>query len=276
MFIPPNTTTLDKKPFSQKRVAIQGWGGTSKTTAALTFPNPTIADIDNSVSETNALCAGRKMEEVVCIPFHSREFVDTIKKGINRRDAFKQWLETNINKFEPDQTFILDSWTALLDEFYKAWQPVITKRGEVDDFAFWELLQEYSQEILTLLRQAPCDVVVIFHEIIETDDKGRPTGKATPLMQGKFVNKLSGYFTDWFRAIGVERKPGDEQMPKNLGITMEQWNKFCAMESPVKSQTLYLWQTATGNVANCKTKLIGLPRFVPAGYDVFVNPQKYI
>lgn len=274
MYKPEHTLTLDKKPFVQKRIALQGWGGTSKTTAALTFPNPCVLDFDNSVSETNALCAGRALADVSVIPFYDQSFVEKCGSK-NRRDAFKNWLPKNITKFQPDQTLVLDSWTALLDEFYKAWQPVMTKRGEIDEFAFWDMLQEFAQDTLSTLRQAPCDVIVIFHEVIETDDKGKPTGKATPLMQGKFVNKLSGYFTDWFRSIGVERKPDDEQMPKNLGITSEQWKRFCAMESPIRSNTLYMWQTATGNVANCKTKLIGLPRFVPAGYDVFVNTDKY-
>lgn len=270
MFIPQDVISLDKKPFVQKRVAIQGWGGTGKTTAALTFPNPLVLDIDNSVNEANATCAGKELKDIHVVPFYDGKFVG----DKNRRDFIKNWIEANVRKLEPDQTVILDSWTALQDEFDKAWKPVYTKRGELDEFAFWEAKQDYAREILTFFRQAPCDVVVIFHEVIETDDKGRPTGKATPLMQGKFVNKLSGYFTDWFRAIGVDRR-SDANFVKALNLTPEQWQKFLAMPTPVASSTIYLWQTTTGNVANCKTKLLGLPTFVPARYNVFANTENF-
>lgn len=263
MYTPPNAIPLNEKINQQRRVAIQGWGGTGKTTAALTFPNPVVLDFDNSVDPVNATCAGRKLEEIYVVPFYQQAFIDTIKRGSNRRDVFKSWLEQNVHKFETNQTLVLDSWTALQDEFDKAWIPVMTKRGELDEFAFWEAKQDYAREILTLLRQAVCNSVVIFHEVMETDDKGRATGKATPLMQGKFVNKLSGYFTDWVRAIAVDRSSKPEFI-KSLDLTPEQWADILAFDSPIKSKTIYLWQTVSGNVANCKTKTLGLHPFVVA------------
>lgn len=269
MHIPPNSITLDKKPRQQRRIAIQGFGGTGKTTSVITARNPIVLDFDNSVDEVNCKAAGVELSSVHVVPFYSRAFLDTIHPRINPRDALVKWLETNYAKFTSEQTLILDSWTRLQDEFDKQTElePVITKKGEVDEFAFWEIKQVYSRNILTLLRMAQCDVVVTFHEVEDVDDKGKKTGKVSTLMQGKFVHKLSTFFTDWFRQIAID-KECTQALADKLQIPLATLTEYCG-NTPHK--TLRLWQTETSTIAQCKTKLEGVPRFIPANFKSFYN-----
>ena len=266
-FIPPNSLSLDVKPKQQRRIAIQGFSGVGKTTSAITARNPVVLDIDNSVDEINCRAAGKNLNEVIVVPFYSRAFLDTVKPRTNIRDAFIKWLEDNINKFSEEQTLVLDSWSRLQDSFDQqtTLEPVISKRGEVDAFAFWALKQQYSRDVLSIIRTAKCDVIVIMHEIQETDDNGKPTGKVMPLMSGKFVNKLGSYFTDFYRQIAID-KECTEALATKLGLTIQQLKSYC---DSCKTNTLRLWQIESSSIANCKSKLLDMPRFIPANCSVF-------
>lgn len=260
-YTPPNTITLDKKPFNQIRLGLQGYPKRGKTTSSLTFPGPVVADFDNNVDEANAVAAGKTMSQITIVPFYSAEFCDKIANRIkphfpsNKRDAFLRWLSSEGYKLEHDQTLIIDSWTMLQRAFdvQQSLTPTITKTGEEDVYAFWERKLEYSESVCDILQSLKCHVVVTIHETVERNAKGHITGKMRPLMSGQFRDKLSGQFTNYFRQHAIAKKDDKGNV---IG-------------------TQYLWQIHPDDIADCGTKLIGLPMFVPATYDVFVNPDKY-
>lgn len=264
-YLPKDTMTLDTKRFKQIRLGLAAAPQTGKTTAMLTFPNPVVCDFDNKLSATNALCAGKQLSDVAIIPFYNAEFVDKLKPrsnprfAPNKRDAFLIWLNTEAIKLESDQTLIIDSWTTLQSAFdqQQGYEPAISRNGSEDKFVFWARKIEYAKEICERLKTLNCHVVVSFHETIDRDDEGKPTGKMKPVMQGAFADQLAGHFTDWFRQITVA-KLKDPANPRSEIIGTD-----------------YLWQTSSDNTANCGTHLMGIKRLVPANYDVFAHPEKY-
>lgn len=261
----PNVMTLGSARFRQIRLGLQAAPKTGKTTAALTAPNPVVADFDNNVSASNAANAGKKPEDIVVIPFYNADFVDNLVKrssplhAPNKRDAFKKWLATDARKLENDQTLIADSWTMLQAAFDQQtnYEPAIGRNGAEDKFVFWARKIEYAKDVMEQLKTLNCHVIVTFHESAERDDEGRITGKYLPLMQGKFVDQLAGHFTDWFRAHAVA-KLADPSNPRSAIVGTE-----------------YQWQTSSDNLCNCGTHLSGIKARVPATWDVFNNPQKY-
>lgn len=178
---------------------IQGIPNSGKTTAALSFPSPIVLDFDKK------LPVG-----IQSIAFWDDSFVDSIGCTrltpllANRRDAITKWLVDNVAKLPPDATLIVDSWTRVQDAFDQAAfhaprQPqYMTKGGkdsppEVDKFKIFQHKIDWSTYVMTLLQAAPCRVVLTFHEQIERDKDGDPTGKFRPLQGGQFADRIAGY-----------------------------------------------------------------------------------
>ena len=257
----PNSMTLESKRFEQIRLGLQGAPNAGKTTAALTFPGIVVADFDNKLSETNAFYAGKKLNEITIIPFYNAEFVDKLKPrghpayAPNKRDAFKFWLSTEAPKLQADQTLFIDSWTMLQAAFdqQQGYEPAVTRKGEIDKFVFWDKKLEFSKDVCERLKTLNCHVVVTFHETIERDDEGKPTGKMKPVMQGQFADQIAGHFNNWFRCHAVSKleNPSDSRS-KVIGSD-------------------FFWQTIPDNMCNCCTQLRDLPRLVPANYSIFAK-----
>lgn len=237
------------------RIGIQGPPKTGKTWAALTFPNPIVLDFDNNLRGFSEVYPDKK---ILAVPFWNATFCDTLgvrcpRPGSppNQRDALRVWLAKEARNFTPTQTLVLDSWTRLQDGFDKQQElePSYTKKGEIDEFAFWMKKQEYARDIIEFLNSCNCNIVVTFHETVERDSSGKVTGKMKPMMDGRFADKLAGYFTDWFRQTVMEDDKKERQ---------------------------YLWQVKADNVANCGTSLRKLDLksikgFVPANYNSLVQ-----
>lgn len=212
------------------RIAIQGAPKTGKSTAALTFPNPIVADIDRKL---NMHIGGDKSFQ--CLPFYDPEWCDKHLKLSFAKDksiplsaqAIFKWLKLEGGKLEPDQTLIIDSWTMIMDNLAIKWKydPTLSARGEPDGFKFYSELNTYTAEFFSLIKTLKCNVVVIFHETADRNEKGELTGKIGPLMDGKSKDKLSSYFTDWFRQHVVE--------------------------DPVSKKPSYRWQIRADNKADC-------------------------
>jgi len=274
MYIIPNSTQLTDLSTCY-RIGIQGAGGSGKTTAALTFPNPVVADIDNNVDLNNALAAGVDPKTVSILKFHDKDFLRTIPAS-NPKDGIEIWLTNHLSKLDVSQTFILDSWTFLQDAFdLHTPVPISKSSGAEDWMAWWGLKQDYSQSIMKLLQSCKCNVIVLFHEVAERNDKGTLTGRVNPLMQGRFADKLHNYFPYWFRQFALDKITDPEKIKTEIaamGITHEQFTAIQASSS--MRQPSYIWQTVTSNIAKCKTKF-PFARFVPANYKSFIDAEMW-
>ena len=261
------TSIKDAQP-SPWRLGIQGAPGTGKTWAALTFPNPIVLDFDNK------LAAHYGREDVQVIQFWDQKFIAEYlyqpgksppKPSMppNRRDAIKKWLREQAPLIPAGFTLILDSWTTVQNSFddYTNADPPMSKKGEIDTFAFWGMKLQYSIELAGFLKGLACNVVVIFHEIADRDDEGRLNGKLKPMMQGQFADQLQAHFTDWYRQHANEKKR------KN------------ADGSYSYEGTEYLWQVKADALANCTaswlTTKVALTKhnllLIPANYNALLE-----
>lgn len=252
-YIPPNAQRLSEIDIPQIRLALQGASGTGKTYSALTSTNIIVADFDNN------LTAHTHRKDIHRIPFCDTEWLrKTYSKIANNsivypaRDCFKEWLKTEGIKLAAGQILFLDSWTTLQAQFdlQTTLEPVLTRTGSVDDFAFWGRKQDYAEEILNLFKSLKCHIIVSFHEQTNRDSSGNLLDKILPMMQGKFVNKLGLYFTDWFRCIAESRIDAADKK-KIIG-------------------TDYFWQTKSTSEVNLKSRL-DLPMKVEPNFDKLVS-----
>lgn len=177
-------------------IALLGLPGSGKTTSCATFPNRLWLDFDHKlpIGETS-------------IPFWDAGYCDSLasrtqaNSPVNRRDAFKKWLRDNHTKLPADYTLILDSWTFLQNAFDQQTQLEEDMADKPNPFAFWKRKIQFSTEICEMLKACRCRVIVTFHESIERDEEGLPTGKIQPLMDGKFKDQLLGHFTDAWHQV---------------------------------------------------------------------------
>lgn len=216
LYIPLGTV---KSRVGKMMIAAIGRPGSGKTTGAATFPNPIFADFDNKLpANYNS------------IPFWNAAFCDaqfgpnqngrTNPAYPNRRDAFQRWLAANLSKFTPEQTFVVDSWTMVMNAFdvqTRLDEPRmgLTSKGEVNKFWFWGEKLNYARNIHEILRSAACNIIVTVHESPDRDEKGELNGKINPLMDGSFKDQMLGHYTDaWhfvrnpieFEANGTSKK----------------------------------------------------------------------
>lgn len=242
------------------QLGLQGPPGSGKTTAALTFPNPVVLDFDKGLQAH----VGR--EGARTVPFYSADWVLSYMGGKfkptlqgatpNRRDALKHWLDNEARKLRADETLILDSWSAVQDAFDMETRlvPRHTKKGEIDDYAFWDDKIEYARYIFVTLQGLRCHSIVTFHETKVRDPKnGILLEKIEPLMQGKFVARIKQFFSDYYRCSCESSDTKD-----------------AAGKAAVKHN--YLWQVNSNSMFDAKRRALKTDLvFVPASYQSFVT-----
>jgi len=269
MYIPPNSNNLSSiKDIPQIRLGIQGYPGTGKTWAALTFPNPLVLNLDRGLGAH----VGRP--DVHEIPFYSSEYCKTIKTPYlptDLKDVLHMWIDKEGKKLEPDQTLIVDGLTGIQNAYHKWYtvNQVYTKQGKVDDFAEWNLKKVFLSEFIEYFKYIKCHVVFIAHEADKKEKDGTYAGKVRPLLTGQFGDELVSHFTDWFRSHVADKPTVEvpETKLKDFGMTKDEYAKWCAT---FPRNTMYYWQTEGDSVFDGKcSSLINFPKFIPASFGVF-------
>jgi AAA domain len=272
MFTPPNCKTLaDLKQKPQIRLGIQGYPGTGKTWAALTFPNPIVVNFDRGLGAHD----GRN--DVIEVPFYDTDFIKSFYSAApkNKRDAFTYWLETVGTKLESDQTLVIDGITGI-QEAHNTWVKdngslMLSKTGKYDDFKPWNYKLDYFEYFAALLKTLKCHVILIAHETPAKEKDGTYTGKLRPLLSGQFSDQLVSHVTDWFRQHAIEKPkeiPSDEKL-RSYGITKDE---FVVMRDSFPRNTMYLWQTDSDDLADCKcSSLVAFPSRIAANYTSFLR-----
>jgi hypothetical protein len=258
MYKPTNSINMTNAELPQIRLGLQGPAASGKTWAATTFPNPVFMDIDNGLT-------AHRGRDILRVPFYDPTFIrqlcpnSKVTDPPNRRDAVRFWLRDEGNKLEPDQTLVVDSWTTLQNAFDQQTElePVRTRQGLVDEFAFWAKKIDYSRDIMELLMGLRCHVVVCFHEISQRDPKtGLLLEKLQPLMQGKFVAQLKVYFTDFFRQHAIGKLDEQKQVREINGKKLTE-------------DTTYMWQIKSDAIFDAKTRMNRPEIVIPASFSSF-------
>lgn len=279
MYLPPNSIPLNKlSNLPQIRCMLQAMPGNGKTWSALTFPNPIVANFDRGLGAH----VGRA--DVHEVPFYDGKFCDTVvrRDGVNtppnRRDAFKKWLTTEALKLTPEQTLVIDGSTGIQNAFEMQYNlnPVVTKSGQIDDFAVWRQKVDYFGEVMESMKMLQCHVVYICHETPDRDKKGELNGLVRPLLTGQFADQLASHFTDAFRVHAIA-KPAPDQLQKFrdwLKVDDATCKDWLATGT---QQTVYLWQTQADEQAKCKTSsLVNAPKFILADFRMFEKYRRKI
>lgn len=262
MYTPTNSINLKDVKSPQLMVGLLGEAATGKTTSAATFPNPHFADFNRGLTQF----IGRA--NIQHTPFYDDNYCLSVLKMarhpqagvVNKRDGFKKWLKDEAIKLTNEQTLVLDSWTDLQNAFDRqtALEPAYTKSGSIDEFDFWARKIDFSRDVMETLKGLACHVVVVFHEQKVRDEKsGELLDKISPLMQGKFVNQLSLYFSDFFRCIALAKTTSTGKP-----------NLVDGKELPEAMN--YLWQIKPNNMFNAKTRMSNRTEtYVKAHYSSF-------
>jgi len=264
LYTPRGAVAMDKYPSTPRRLCLIGLPGVGKTFAALTFPNPIVADLDNKLLGYRQSNPDSKF---LAMPFWNMEFCSVFCKCTNAgygkpnnpkyppnaRDALKYWLLEEGPKLSKDTTFILDSWTSLQTAFdiqtnlphEITFSPTT---GKEDGFAFWKKKKQYSKEIIESIKSLSCNVVVICHETYERNDNGNIIG-VKALMDGSYADELPSAFTDVYRQKILTKDDA-------LLLKLKQ-----------DGNVGYYWQTCKDSKFQIACKSIpNLPDYVPANY----------
>lgn len=280
LYIPKGCTTLDKSTFSfQIRLGIQGYPNTSKTWAALTFPNPIVLNMDRKLGAH----VGRT--DVIETPMWYPPFVDSIvmRDGAlappNRKDAVLKWIGTEGMKLSENQTLIVDGSTQLQNAFkaqYDLNPEIEAKSGKINKYGQFTQKITYFTDIFETLKSLKCHVVYICHETGARDDDGEMTTGVRPLLSGQMGDQMAGHFSDWFRALAIAKPLTDDRKAKMkaaFNLTDERVKEWCASTD---NETIYLWQTQSDEVAKCGTSLLNAPKLILANYKEYAKYQRKV
>jgi hypothetical protein len=265
---------------------LQGYPGSGKTTAALTFPNPVVVNLDRGLGAH----IGRK--DVIEVPLYDVQFVRQWSKRlsytpVDLKDIIVEWMDKEAVQLTRDQTLVFDACTGMQNA-YHIWYNVnksafITKNGEYDGFAEWKVKRQFFGEVMEKFKSLKCDIVFIVHESDQKDKSSvtGPTysGKIRPLLSGSFGDELGSHFTDVFRCQTTE-VPNDfgplkeADLVKNWGMTKQQFKEYCDSST---NGSLYYFQTVSDSVFDAKSSsVMNIPRFVPASYKSFEKYRRQI
>lgn len=279
LYLPPGCQPLSAiKSLPQIRVGLQGYGGTGKTFAALTFPNPIVVNLDRGLGAH----VGR--EDVIEVPLYDAAYCKTIDPNFEpsrKKDLLLTWLEKHGSKLTAEQTLVWDGNTPTQNA-YHVWYEAnkhrfLTNQGKINEFAEWNQKIPYYSTMFDMFKSLPCHVVFICHEV-DKKEGGKYAGKVRPLLTGQMGDELVSHFTDFFRQH-VSSKPKDvNAVPDD---TLKLWGmnrtEFKAMLDSFKGESVYYWQTQSDDIFDGKTSsMVNPPRFVPATYESFVKYRRKI
>lgn len=272
-FVPPQTqapgaqlgfVTMER-PTTGRFILLVGAPSSGKTTACMTFPNPRFINLDNK------LPAG-----AVAIPFHDPAFCDKYAPRAhgalppNRRDAVINWLLQHVHQLSPDTTLILDSFSSLSDAFHLQAEKVedigTSKAGNKALLKVFGAKLAYLEPVFSLLKLAPCRVVVTAHTMPDYDAEGNATGGVKPFCTGSFSDKLAGYATDTFlQYVDVDPNTGRPKV-ENGEVTGYRWwlrpGKRCLHVStflnlpPTLNSIRARWQDLDALITQCNPPTI--------------------
>jgi len=192
--VPPTGIVMSGPVEPDRFILNAGIPFSGKTTAALSFPNPLVLNLDRKIPR----------EGVPSVPFHDDAFVESVIKRVNpmhpvnRRDAFTLWLQANMARLKP-YTIIVDSITALETAFHQQTLDVEGKWG-INGGLYFGAKLNYFLSICAMLQATGGRVIVNCHlaPIFVRDEKTGAdvaTGKNKPAMTGSGAERITSFCT---------------------------------------------------------------------------------
>jgi len=205
------STPMQDEPLS---LLLLGPPGGGKTTLALQFPNPWVADCDLNLAGPSRFLLARES---------GLEFgFDTVARGPEGEDILlaDQWsrlldLVTKAARDEWVKTIVIDSLTHIN---YMILTHVLTKQG-VQEMTRREWIP-FRQELLRLVWGLPhlCKkhCVYVCHESFERNDKGAVV-KHSPAVSSKLTDHFGAYFTNVWRCTSAPGVAGHSTFSVQTG-----------------------------------------------------------
>lgn len=279
IYTPPGCISLDQiKDIPQIRLGIQGFPGTGKTWAALTFPNVIVANLDRGLG------AHQGRSDVIDVPLYDMGYCKTVNpghKGLGSvKDTLMMWIEHEGRKLSPEQTLVWDGCSTTQKAYHK-WvdenkltAAFLSKDGKFDARKEWGFKIKYFDELFEALKGLKCHLVFLTHETEKKEEDGGYRGKIRALLSGQSGDQMVKEFTDWFRQLSMD-KPKDFNEDKPLwGMNKSQFKEMCDSFS---GNTVYFWQTEGDDLFDAKrSSLVNAPRFMPASYKSFQQYRRKI
>lgn len=280
LYMPEHSVSLETAPQPQIRLGIQGYGGSGKTTSAMTFTTGErgsiiVANIDRGLGAF----AGRK--DIIPLEFHDIEYCKKVnpnhKGPESLKDTMMLWLSKEGPKLQREQTLVWDGGTGTQNAYHKHYKSNKVFTNGVEDFyAQWRLKIEFFTDLLESFQRLKCNVIYICHESDQKDKHGEYTGKIRPLLSGQMNDQILNYFTDWFRARTTSKILKD----KITDIELKKWgmtkDEFIKMQDTFPRETIYYWQTCSDAQFDGKaSSLVNYPDYIPSDYDSFKKYMKF-
>lgn len=173
-------------------IGIQGEPNTGKTTAAISWPNPLVLDLEKKL-----------LLGIPCVELWDETTLREISGikpplPVSQKDVIITWLRAAGPKLPPETTLIVDSYTAVDNAwmlFVKANPQIFwNKDKEFNGREMFKQKLDFNLELFALLKSLPCTCVITFHETAERNEKGGLTGKYRTLVNGGgFKDQLEGH-----------------------------------------------------------------------------------
>ena len=200
------------------RILLVGDAGTGKTVLASTFPNAHFVDLDDGMLSVR----GKDVNYISISQYKTEdEDFDTITKdlpAVKRGNDYQEQstfekaqivIEHWANTLKAGDTLVIDSLT-----FYSqaAFDYVLATEKFKDNRMAYGAAQKLVSTTLDLIRTRPCNVILIAHKKVKTDENGNVTEITPQTVGNALANILPSHFDEVYRMeVEIKKKGGVDE-----------------------------------------------------------------
>jgi adenosyl cobinamide kinase/adenosyl cobinamide phosphate guanylyltransferase len=214
-----NTTLANAKDIKPDalRILLVGEAGTGKTVFASTFPNAYFVDLDDGMLSVR----GKDVNYISISQYETNDpdFDEIIKdlpkpKGGKRHQELSTFEKAQVviehwaNNLKAGDTLVIDSLT-----FYSqaAFDYIIETEKPKDNRMAYGAAQKLISATLDLIRTRPCNIILIAHKKIKTDENGNVVEITPQTVGNALANILPSHFDEvWRMEVELKKKGGED------------------------------------------------------------------
>lgn len=219
------------------------WGppGSGKTKIAATFPNPHFVDLDDGMLTVRG-------QDINYVTITAQETTDPdflamcaemppLKKGTpyhqqSRFEKAQIAIQYYANKLTANQTLVIDSLT-----FYSqsAFDHIMEVEKPKDNRQVYGAAQKLISATLDILKDRPCNVVLLAHVKTNIDEHGNITTIVPQTTGNALAAVLPGHFDEvWRTEVEMDRKDPEKHVYVIHTAPMKKENAKSRLELPAK------------------------------------------